>query len=533
MDEEQSLASPIAGSLRGIRRSVSSSIFNSRSRGNQIQQSDPITTNLLQQNALTLNTLSRRFEIVATQISSLNISLAGIKENLALNEALEKQREAAKQKREAILAEQGLREGKESALEEKIRFSLTEPIKKVAGKVQAGLFSLEKFFLILAGGWLTSKGIQLLQSLAEGNTLKLERLKEEFLKGLLIIGGTITALTIGLGTTFSLIGKFALTVGRVAFGGLLRNSFRGITQLLGKVLARLAPLLPFLSGFGGKALQNLGKIFGGGLVGGVAIDQVSKNILGGDKVSGGKNLPLITGGNEQKLITDGAKNIKPKTSLFQRLKNFFGKNLNISRQGSTKVLTQRQILKNFNFNPLKGKNIIGVIIGMLLGQSFDEAIVSMGAFQASVAIASAKLSPLLLAPFPGARPLYGLLVLAAGIFGPAFVDGIYKSIKGFIFGKKENKTDIDTLTMDDILLESDAIKAGLIEPIKSNTEQTADLISQDIEGETEFINFPLSEGNGKEVAANTGAASNNIPNITFGNIGDYKLLSQSSYGAGG
>ena len=146
MDEEQSLASPISGSLRGIRRSVSSSIFNPRSRPNQTQQSDPITTNLLQQNALTLNTLSRRFQIVATQISSLNVSLAGIKENLALNEALEKQREAAKQKREAILAEQGLREGKESALEEKIRFSLTEPIKKVAGKVQAGLFSLEKCY---------------------------------------------------------------------------------------------------------------------------------------------------------------------------------------------------------------------------------------------------------------------------------------------------------------------------------------------------------------------------------------------------
>ena len=530
MDEEQSLASPISGSLRGIRRSVSSSIFNPRSRPNQTQQSDPITTNLLQQNALTLNTLSRRFQIVATQISSLNVSLAGIKENLALNEALEKQREAAKQKREAILAEQGLREGKESALEEKIRFSLTEPIKKVAGKVQAGLFSLEKFFLILAGGWLTSKGLQLLQSLAEGNTLKLERLKEEFLKGLLIIGGTITALTIGLGTTFSLISKFALTVGRVAFGGLLRNSFRGITQLLGKALAKLAPLLPFLSGFGGKALQNLGKIFGGGIVGGAAIDQISRNMLGGDKTSGGKDIPKITGGNEQKLITDGTKNIKPKTGLFQRLKNFFG----ISRQGTTKVLTQRQILKSTNLNPLKGGNIIGVIIGMLLGQSFDEAIVSMGAFKASTAIAMAKLSPLLLAPFPGARPLYGILVLLAGILGPTFVDGIYKSIKGFIFGKKEDTKDIeDTLTMDDIMLETDAIRQGLIEPIKSNNDEKADMISQDMEGGTEFINFPVSDGEGKQVAANTGGTSNSIPNISFGNIGDYKLLSQSSYGAGG
>ena len=164
MDEEQSLQSPIAGSLRGIRRSVSSSIFNPRPRAVQ-PQPDPITTNLLEQNSLQLTTLSNRFEAVAGQISSLNQSLAGIKDNLALSESLDRQREAAKQRREAILAEQGLREGKESALEEKIRSSLTSPVAKVAGKVQKSLFSLERFFLILAGGWLTSKGIQLLQAL--------------------------------------------------------------------------------------------------------------------------------------------------------------------------------------------------------------------------------------------------------------------------------------------------------------------------------------------------------------------------------
>ena len=54
-----------------------------------------------------------------------------------------------------------------------------------------------------------------------------------------------------------------------------------------------------------------------------------------------------------------------------------------------------------------------------------------------------------------------------------------------------------------------------------------------MEGGTEFINFPVSDGEGKQVAANTGGTSNSIPNISFGNIGDYKLLSQSSYGAGG
>ena len=46
MDEEQGLASPIAGGLRGIRRSVSSSVFTGRSAAPQ-NEGDSISTNLI------------------------------------------------------------------------------------------------------------------------------------------------------------------------------------------------------------------------------------------------------------------------------------------------------------------------------------------------------------------------------------------------------------------------------------------------------------------------------------------------------
>ena len=46
MDEEQGLASPIAGGFRGIRRTVSSSVFGGRQAPVQLQP-DPQTTNLL------------------------------------------------------------------------------------------------------------------------------------------------------------------------------------------------------------------------------------------------------------------------------------------------------------------------------------------------------------------------------------------------------------------------------------------------------------------------------------------------------
>ena len=540
MDEEQSLQSPIAGSLRGIRRSVSSSIFNPRPRAVQ-PQPDPITTNLLEQNSLQLTTLSNRFEAVAGQISSLNQSLAGIKDNLALSESLDRQREAAKQRREAILAEQGLREGKESALEEKIRSSLTSPVAKVAGKVQKSLFSLERFFLILAGGWLTSKGLQLLQSLAEGNLLDLEKLKSEFTKGLIVIGGTITAFTIGIGNTFRLLTSFAGTIGRVAFGGLFRNSLRGLTKLFGTALAKLSPLIPllgFLSGPTGVIARILA-VLGGGRLAQKGLDDTARAI------TGEKPIPVPPPGAVTPKSLPGPKpNVQitgdvTKPGLFQRLKNLFSKGKGtIVGETSKKVTTGagRGIFsKIFKFGA-KG-NIISVIIGMLLGQSFDEAIVSLAGFKVASAAAAAKLSPLLLAPFPGARPLYGILVLLAGILGSGFVDGIYKSIKGFIFGKKEDKNDLlPELNVNQILTEDEAITEKLIEPIKSDTGGTADLISQDLEGTPEIINIPANtnQGNqGREVAVNNnGGSSNDIPTISFNNIGDYDLLSQSSYGVG-
>ena len=52
MDEEQGLASPIAGGLRGIRRSVSSSIFTGRAVPPQAQ-GDTISQNLISKNSLT------------------------------------------------------------------------------------------------------------------------------------------------------------------------------------------------------------------------------------------------------------------------------------------------------------------------------------------------------------------------------------------------------------------------------------------------------------------------------------------------
>ena len=365
------------------------------------------------------------------------------------------------------------------------------------------------------------------------------RLKEEFTKGLVLIGATITAFTIGIGNTFRILTSLAGTVGRFAFGGLFRRPLRELTKLFSTALAKLAPLLSTLAFVTGP----IGKLLGFGVGTAVVkkgLDDTAKRItgktvaasVGATAVTGGKFLPQP----KPKVQITG---YVTKPGLFGRLKNLFSKGKGtIVGETSKKVTTgagRGLFSKIFKFGG-KG-NIRSVIIGMLLGQSFDEAIVSLAGFKIATAKAAAALSPLLLAPFPGARPLYGILVLLAGILGSGSVDGIYKSIKGFIFGKKEDKNNLlPELDVNNILTEDDAIERGVIDPIKSNTSVTADLISQDLEGTPEIINIPTNtnQGNqGREVAvSNNGGSSNDIPTISFNNIGDYDLLSQSSYGVG-
>ena len=161
MDEEQGLQSPIAGGVRGIRRSVSSSIFTGRAV--PPPQPDPQTTSLLSQNSLTLTTVSGQLQNVSAQVGSLTTTLTQIQQNLALRDQLEAQRAAAQQKREQQIAEQGLREGKESDLEQKIQFALLAPVRKVQSAAQGILSRLTNFLLILAGGWLVEQTLQFLR----------------------------------------------------------------------------------------------------------------------------------------------------------------------------------------------------------------------------------------------------------------------------------------------------------------------------------------------------------------------------------
>ena len=237
MDEEKGLVSPISGGVRAIRRNISSNMFVPRRR-NEPQKPDPVTTNLLTTQSLQLRNVSRQLELISNTMVGINSSLNGVKESLALSQQLENQREQAKRNRDRQLAEQGLREGKESALEKKIQFALQSPLKRVAAKAQGVLFSFQKFFLFLAGGWLTNVGIDLINALVTGNTDLINKLKLKFTVGLVAIGTAFTAFNVGFKLILFSLRNFVTVLTKLAFGGIIRTTFNGFRLLLKNVAIR-------------------------------------------------------------------------------------------------------------------------------------------------------------------------------------------------------------------------------------------------------------------------------------------------------
>ena len=264
MDE---FGSPLAGGINAVRRNVSSSFLGAPRQN----QADPVTTSLLQQQSLSITTVSQQLSSISGTLGFVNTNLKGIQENLSVSDTLERQREAAKQNRERILADQGLREGKESQLENKIQQSLSQPLQRIGQKTQNTLGSLTKFLFTLAGGWLTITGIDLLQSMAEGNVDKINKLKTRFIGGLTIIAGSLTAITLGIKSTIGLIGNFAGLVARTAFGGLLKVGLKGVQVLLAG-LVKNAALLG--GGFFAGGIKGFISSIGGFLI----YDQIAKFI---------------------------------------------------------------------------------------------------------------------------------------------------------------------------------------------------------------------------------------------------------------
>ena len=487
MDE---FGSPLIGGIRAVRRNISSSFFGAPRQS----QPDPVTTDLLQQQSLSLTSISQQLQNVSNQISTFDQNLQGVKENLAISDQLTRQREAARQNRERILAEQGLREGKESALENKIQQSLTQPLQRVGVKTQGVLGRLQNFFLILAGGWLTSTGIDLLQSLSEGNVDKINELKTKFIGGLAIIAGTLTAITLGIKNTLRILGLFVNNVARVAFGGLLKGSLNGVRLLLAGLVKGAAKLPGGVFGGGGigafirSIVENViaFRLLGAG-GGGAGKKNIVKNL---QKTRVRPNVKTNVNANKSifKKISQPIQTrvVNPISKQFSRAKDFvLGKKVtgqipfntvrnfggvdptmagtpinptvSLGRQGGV-VGRAKGIVKNL-FKKLPGKNMLGKLLGavgikgglgtvlkrfggpigsfifaLAMGEGIGSALLGTAGFAAGAAIGQ------VLIPIPILGGLIG------GLLGEMFLRKMFSFAKNFLgklFGKKDKDKNVE------------------------------------------------------------------------------------------
>ena len=608
MDE---FGSPLAGGINAVRRNISSSFFTAPQRQ---AQPDPVTTDLLQQQSLQLTNVSQQLQGISRQISSVDFNLKSVKENLAVNEQLEKQREAAKQNRERILAEQGLREGKESALEAKIQTSLTQPLQRIGLKTQRTLGRLTQFLLTLAGGWLTVTGIDLLRSLSEGNIDKINILKSRFIGGLTVLAGTLTAMSIGIKRSFGLLGRFAGTIGRVAFGGFLRAGLKNV-QILLAGLVRKAGKIGGLGGgrnIVGSIIESILFIFGRDIfkflnpfkkkvVKEVVEETVKATASTASKTASRTNRIKKIFNNR---VVNPVKNIDPRgTGFLNRTKRFLvgapsvGNMQNpLSFQGGGIIGVGKkkinQIGRSINpikntivklFNKLPGKNVLGkllsaigikggvgtlfkkfggpiatFVLNLASGDGLGKALAATAGYAAASAATAKLLSPLLLAPIPGARILYGILVLAGGIVGESAVRKLYDGILGLFGFKKKKKKDkleenknVKIKTNEDGSTTAESVRtysqeevdalnaggtlddAGNVVPIKSNKNNTASTLSN-FEDKPEIITLPMGNAVNQQGGGVSGDAKmeNTLPNISFDTSNPHTLYATATTGAG-
>ena len=564
MDEEQGLASPLAGGISAVRRTVSSSVFGGRQAPVQAQP-DPQTTNLLQQNSLALNNVSAQLTNISQQVSGLNGSLAAIQENLAVSDTLERQREAAKQNREAILAEQGLREGKESQIESRIQQALTFPVRRLAQKTQFGLSRLTNFFLILAGGWLTNTLVDMIQASADNNTDLFNQLKNKLQQQLLIVGGTMVAVSLGFKAILNGVSALAASALRLGKGGLLSIPFRSIAFGLktGALLLLNDKIIPKtgnpVADFAFNALALGGQL---------SLINFLENKL----------FPQV-GKEGVKTATKTATDTVVKEGTKSAIKNVGGK-------GFMGLLRKLAL-------PLKGKGgAIGAFLidFLILGEDLDKAIAGAAGFFAGAKVGAA-VGASIGALFGGVGAGPGALIggFVGGIIGGNAMKSLLGGIKA-LFGFKTERDPDEELTLDDDSLqrkeEEDVVvgmkrggivrgprinkdiipalltpgefiitrettdrigasffealnKGGMVDksitPVnKMDANNVAEKVSSLDEGVPEIVTFPMAgQGGGADATSDGsgGEPADNVPNIGFNDNNIHTLYASSIYGA--
>jgi hypothetical protein len=280
------MRSPIQGGIDQARRSFSASSLG----GGAIVPYNPAVAaennasrELLQRNEVTLQQINSSVLTVGSQMNQLNNNLISISNLVTQSSQLEAQEAQQKNKQENMLAQQQLREGKESLIERKIQSALQKPVQKIGAKAQFALGGLMNFFNQLFFGWLLYQGIETISALSEGNTEKLNQIKDNVLENLTKVGSVLFFLNGGLFTIINGLGRVGLLFFRIGRLGIIRKPFIYLWNILTGIGKRLAKILPpsvrklIRLGAGG-GLASPANLLGLGVAAGATYLQTKENV---------------------------------------------------------------------------------------------------------------------------------------------------------------------------------------------------------------------------------------------------------------
>ena len=543
MDEEQGLQSPIAGSLRGIRRSVSSNVFTGRAVPPPVAQPDPQTTSLISQNTLALNTISGQLSNISDSVRNLNGSLGALRTNLELSDSLDRQREAAKQRREAILAEQGLREGKESELENKIQNALLSPVRKIAEKAQGFLSRLANFFFILLCGWLANTTIEFLKLLSGKNIEKFNEFKAKLGKDLLAIGAIILIGGVGIKKLISLTGVLAANALRVTSNALIKAPFLLMLKFFQNLVVRGRNAL----------LKSMGLIAEKGAKTGIigkAVKTVGKVLSPLSFLNPFRNTGNVTGD----VVKEGAKTGNRFTRFLGNLNPFKSKVTGEIAEEGTKKVTQAAGKGFFRkmFTPA-----LNFFLDLNFGESIERAFAGAIGFSAASSLVAKRLKFLRNQGIAG-KLAYFALTVGSGFLGEQQAKNLVDGIGGLfnvkpsgegetqgsgneMSGSTVNTSNLEASGFDDedTGVNVSGIQVGgaeLIKAANNNKNMVGEKISSLEDPAPNVLTVPISGTNIPMGAGASGSSSSNTPTATIPTINSsdlsnpYVPYSESVYG---
>ncbi len=224
----------------------------------QQQQVENAETNIaLRRNQFAIANVNSSLVRITEQINVLSVSLQGISNQIKDTSTLETLKEQQKARQEKVLAEQQIREGKESQIERKIQAALVTPIKKVGAKAQGTLFNLTRFFNILLGGFLLNRILDSVAKLSKDGKFSLKNLGDAIVKDLAIVGGIFLAINGGFALALNSVVRLAALITKIAVKGLILAPVKLAFNVAGQVLKGLAnrirnlPRVPRTTGGGG------------------------------------------------------------------------------------------------------------------------------------------------------------------------------------------------------------------------------------------------------------------------------------------